>query len=208
MTQKNQVWEKSPAIDVIDSTIKSIESRGINVQLVQDKASALGAIKDIIPPGAEIAKVSSTTLEEIGFFDYLNSSRSGWTDLNKEAALEPDEDRRREMLRKAYSAEYFVGSVNAISQNGELIAVSGSGMGISAYPFTAKRLVLVAGVHKITKNLETGIQRVREYFFPMEDRRVKHKYGFRTKVGKWVIIENEINEDRIHLILVNEQVGF
>jgi hypothetical protein len=206
MTAKK--WNNIPTRKVVDSTAEAIRGRGMNVQIVNTKQEAMDAVKSLIPSGGEIAKGSSTTLEEIGFFDYINSEECTWVDLYREAWSEEDGDKRHYMLTKANSSDYFVGSVNAVSQNGELVAVGGSGAGISSYPFSAKHLILAVGTHKITKDLEEGMRRVREHFFPMENKRIKHKYGLSHKAGKWVIIENEVRKDRTTVILIHEKVGF
>jgi len=52
------------------------------------------------------------------------------------------------------------------------------------------------------------MRRVREYVYPLEDARAKKAYGTSTAFGKWVIIENEFQKDRISIVLVKEVLGF
>ena len=151
---------------------------------------------------------SSTTLTEIGFTEYLKSGSHGWKNLHLLILEEKDPTQQLELRRKAASAEYFLGSVNAISKTGALIACDASGSRVTAYPFAAKKLILVAGTQKICDSLDEAMQRVRDYVFPLEDARALKAYGRNSSLGKWVIIEKEVIPDRITLILVKEKLGF
>jgi hypothetical protein len=77
----------------------------------------------------------------------------------------------------------FLGSVNAITQAGELVACDASGSRVGAYPFAAKKLVLVAGIQKIVPTLEDAIKRIREYVYPLEDKRAMKAYGMHSSQG-------------------------
>ena len=89
-----------------------------------------------------------------------------------------------------------------------MVAVDRSGSRVSAYPFAAKKVILIIGAQKITANLEQAMRRIREYVFPLEDNRAKKAYGMGSALGKWVIIENEFEKDRISIVLVKEILGF
>ncbi len=201
-------WEVIPNDNEIESTIKAVKSRGINVILVKNKFEALDALKRFIPAGSEVMNGSSTTLEEIGFMELLKSGNHKWKNIHAEILKETDPSKRSDLRRKSACSEYFLGSVNAISKNGELVACDASGSRVTAYPNAAKNLVLVAGVQKITNSLENAMKRVREYVLPLESARAMKAYGVGSATNKWVIIEGESNSKRITLILVKEKLGF
>ncbi|MEK6941358.1 MAG: LUD domain-containing protein, partial [archaeon] len=125
----------------------------------------------------------------------------------EEILKESDWPKQAELRRQATIAEYFLGSVNAISKNGELVACDASGSRVGAYLFSAKNLILVAGVNKITPSLETAMQRVREQAFPLENERAMKAYGMGSSTAKWAIIEKD-RPGRTKLILVKEKLGF
>jgi LUD domain len=203
-----QNWTKIPDEKELKETIKAIELRGINVILVDNKIEALERIKKIIPKGSSIANGGSTTLAEIGFVDYLKEGDHGWKNLHNEVLKENDLSKQTDLRRKMDTADYFLGSVNAISKNGELVACDASGSRVSAYPFAAKNLLIVSGYQKITNNLEEAMKRIREYVFSLENERAKKVYGVGSTLGKWVIIEKEMFPNRTTLILVKEKLGF
>jgi len=201
-------WDKLPSEEVISKAAAAIRKRGIKVLILNSGKEALEKIKEMIPKGAEVSAGSSTTLKEIGFSDYLDSGKHAWKSLLAETRKENDQGKRAELRRKAVTADYFLASVNAISRNGELVAADATGSRVSAYPYAAKNLILVAGAQKITPDLEAAMRRVREYVYPLEDKRARQAYGGSSTLGKWVIIEREIFPGRITLILVRERLGF
>ena len=83
-----------------------------------------------------------------------------------------------------------------------------SGSRVGAYPFTAKKLLLVAGVQKIVPTLNDAIKRIREYVLIRESERMQAVNGISSALGKWVILEHEFSPERTTLILVKEALGF
>lgn len=201
-------WSEMPPAKTISNTVMEIEKRGVKVVLVENSAEALEAIKNLIPAGAEVMNGSSTTLAEIGFLDYLESGEHGWKNLHESIMAEPDRAKQADLRRKAVTAEYFLSSLNAIAETGELVACDASGSRVGAFPFAAKNLVLVSGVNKIAPNLQAATDRVREYAFPLENARAKRVYGMPSRLGKMVIIAGEMFEGRTTLVLVKEKLGY
>ena len=201
-------WESMPDEIVVKKTVEAVKSRGINVILVENKEEALKKIIEIIPKSVSVASGSSITLNELGFIEYLKSGKHGLKNLPEEVLNEKDQRKQMDLRRKAVTADYFLGSVNAISQDGELVSCNASGSRVSAYPFAAKNLILVSGIQKIVPSLEEAMKRVREYVYPIENERAKKAYGMPSAIGKWVIIDREIIPNRTTLILVKEKLGF
>lgn len=201
-------WNTVPDKDTIELTAKNMRDRGMNVEIVKDKNAALEKVKSLIPDGSEVMTGSSTTLNQIGFTEFLKSSNSPWKDVQSGIWAENEEEKRTDLRRQALSSEFFLASVNAISQTGELIVVDATGSRVGAYPFAAQHLILVVGAQKITPSLDAAMQRIREHVFPLEDKRAQEAYGMGSTFGKWVIIEREVNPGRITVVLVEEVLGF
>src|SRR5690606_35576232 len=113
-----------------------------------------------------------------------------------------------DLRRFSTTADYYLASVNAITTDGKLVSADRTGSRVSAYPFAAKTLILVAGTQKITKDLNEAMTRVRDHVLPQEKVRALEAYGVDSEIGKWVIIEKEVARGRIKLILVKESLGF
>ena len=105
-------------------------------------------------------------------------------------------------------ADYFVGSVQAICESGEVIIASGSGSQIAAYVYGAKKVLWVAGTQKICRDLASAIERVRGYTLEMHDQWLQGFGRSAAPVGKLLIFEHEQVKERVHMILVKEALGW
>lgn len=204
----NNQWNTLPTEEILQQTVEQLSQRGFNPQVVANKEAALAKLKELLPAGAEVAHGSSTTLIEIGFIDYLNNAEHGWDDYSAKVRAEDDDELRSALRRKAVTSDYFLASANAITQDGQIVAADLTGSRVSAFPFAADKLILVIGTNKITSNLDAAMQRVRDHVFPLENARAQKAYGMGSAFGKWVIMEREINPQRVTVILVKEALGF
>lgn len=203
-------YEAIPSEETIRAASEALKERGIEVFVVDDKAAALAKVKELIPQGASVMNGSSTTLEQIGFVDYLKSGQHGWNNLHEAILAEQDPGRQAELRLQSSFADYFLGSVHAITEEGQTVTASASGSQIAPYAFTARNLVWVAGAHKIVPSLEEALKRVREYVFPKEDARMKSVGYPGSSINKILITEREgaMMGRKVVLILVREPLGF
>jgi len=139
----------------------------------------------------------------------LKSGNHKWKNLHEDILKEKDYGKQSDLRRKALTkTDYFLSSVNAITEDGKLVAVDASGSRVGALPFAAKKVLIVAGANKIVPNLEEAFNRIRNYVINLENERAMKVYGMKSGFGKWVIIEKESIPNRIKLILVKEPLGF
>ncbi len=169
---------------------------------------ALSILKDLIPVGAEVMNGSSTTLIEIGYEEFINGEKNSWDLVHKRITAENDATKRAELRRKSVTAEFFISSVTAISETGEIVGCDASGSRVGAWPFAAGHLILVSGVNKIVPTLEDALNRVRNYAYPLENVRAQKVYGTPSVIGKCVIFSHERNPGRTTIILVKEALGY
>jgi len=193
--------------DDVKKTVQALESNNIRVILVDRADAALDALKSVIPAGAEVMNGTSTTLAEIGFVDYLQQPGLPWKNLHVGILAEKDASLQTDLRRKADTAEYFVSSAQAITQNGEIVGCDASGSRVGAWLFTAKNLVIVAGTNKIVPDLSTALARVHEYAFKLEYVRAQKVYGMGSNVSKIAILSKEFGP-RTTVILVKEALGY
>ena len=207
--QVNMDYSKVPNNETIEKTIGALKNHGISAVLVNSKEQALEEIKKSIPEGSKIMNGSSTTLIQIGFSEMLKSEKHKWKNLHEDILKEPDYRKQSDLRRKALTeTDYFLSSVNAITQDGKLVAVDFSGSRVGALPFAAKNVLIVAGANKIVSDLEEAFARIKNYVINLENERAMKVYGMKSGFGKWVIIEKEAVPNRIKLILVKEALGF
>jgi hypothetical protein len=204
-------YDALPAAEIVQRTVESVNARGIHTELVETKAAALERVQAIIPPGAVVMTGASVTLQQIGFENILITGNHPWRNFKADLLAEKDPVKQSAMRREGTLAEFFLGSVNALAETGELVFASGSGSQLPAYAYTSRNVIWVAGTQKIAPTLEDAIRRVREYVLPLEDQRQKslgNQAG--SRINRILSIEGEPAYLRrnLTLILVNEALGF
>lgn len=200
-----------PTPEIIHRTLEAIHARGIHAELVNTKEEALAKIRALIPPESVVMTAGSVTLQQIGFEAVLISGQHPWRNFKADLLAEKDPVKQSAMRRQGTLAEFFLGSVNAIAETGELVFASGTGSQLPAFAYTSRNVVWVAGVQKITPTLDDALRRVRQYVLPLEDERQK-KFGNKTGsyIGRILIFEYEpaFLRRNLTLILVNQALGF
>lgn len=196
--------------EAIAQAIKALAERGIEASSVGNRAEALEKVNSLIPPGASVMNGSSRTLEEIGFIDYLKSGEHGWKNLHQDILLEKDPAKQAVLRRQALLSDYYLGSVHAVAETGQLVIASNSGSQLPHIVFSSPNLIFVVGTQKLVPNLDAALARVREYVLPLEDQRMKSVGMGGSAISKLLIFEREqpFTGRKVRVIFVNEKLGF
>jgi L-lactate utilization protein LutC len=201
-------YTKIPPQDVINKTAEAVKAQNVNVYQVDSKEEALAKLKELLPAGAEIMTASSTTLDQIGFVDILKSKNHPWKNLKDAIVAEKDPAKQAALRKQSLTSEYFLGSVHAVTQQGELVVASASGSQIPGYAFASDNVIWVAGAHKIVPTLQDAFERIEKHTVPLEDKRMKSVGMSGTKWSHTYVFKYNIMPRKLHLILVKEALGF
>ena len=204
-------YDTLPAPEIVQRTMESVKARGIHAELVETKEAALERVQALMPPNCVVMTGSSVTLQQIGFEEILISGDHPWRNFKADLLAEKDPVKQSTMRRQGTLAEFFLGSVNALAETGELVFASGSGSQLPAYAYNSRNVIWVAGAQKIAPTLDDALRRVREYVLPLEDQRMKslgNQAG--SRINRILIIEGEPAYLRrnLTLILVNQVLGY
>jgi hypothetical protein len=115
---------------------------------------------------------------------------------------------RREMRILAASPDYVVGSVHALTEGGSLLIASASGSQLGPLVSGAGQVILVIGAQKIVGDVATGMRRIYEYCYPLEDARARQAYGMPSGVNNILVINKVVTPGRVTAIIVKECLGF
>ncbi|MBP9836628.1 MAG: LUD domain-containing protein [Candidatus Pacebacteria bacterium] len=194
----------------INQTVQALLANGFQPEVVENKSDALERIKELIPKGASIHNGGSTTLQEIGYIDYLKSNTHGWNNLHANILDESDPEKQSILRRESAFSDYYLGSVHALSETGEMVIASNTGSQLPHLVFTSPNIIFVVGTQKITPTLEKAIRRLEEYVVPLEDDRAMNAYKMHTMNTKTLIMhkENPMMGRNVKVILVKESLGF
>lgn len=203
------MFDRLASKKAVEKTIESLEKRGVFVEFAESAKDALEKLTGLIPASAEVMTGSSTTLKQIGFTETLKSGKHPWKNLKEMAMKEKDSIKKADLQRKGLAAQYFIGSVHAVAQTGEVLIASATGSQLPSYAYSSPNVIWIVGTQKITANLNKAFKRVWEYALPLEDQRMKDAGESGSDIGKILLFEKEIFSDRkIILIFVNEKLGF
>lgn len=195
--------------DVITTTIEALKVRGIEGVVVANKEEALAALKAMIPAGASINNGSSTTLQQIGFVDYVKGE-TPWNNLHAKAIAESDSAAQKKLRQEALFADYYLGSVHAMAQTGEMVIASGSGSQLPAIITTSPNVIFVVSTQKITPTLADAMDRLNTHVYPLEDARMKSVNMGGSTISKVLTFQYEpaFTGRKISVIFVKEKLGF
>ncbi len=185
----------------------ALERNGIRSLLAATGADARSLVGSLLPGGAEVYNNTSQTLEATGVAGDIE--RSGrYQPLRLRLYRMDREMQRREMRTLAASPDYVVGSVHALTEGGSLLIASASGSQLGPLVSGAGQVILVIGAQKIVSDIATGMRRIYEYCFPLEDARARRAYGVPSGVNNILIINKVMAAGRVTAIIVKEHLGF
>ncbi len=191
----------------IEATVKALEGRGIHAVVVADRDAARRAVLDLLPQGAGVLDATSQTMQATGIAEAIRVPGK-YRDIRAELTELAREKKTLEQRRTGSAPEYIVGSVHAVTEQGQVVIASATGSQLGPYAFGAMHVIWVVGAQKIVANLDEAFRRVREYTYPLEDRRALVAYGMGSTIAKTLVIEREVQPGRITMVIVRENLGF
>jgi hypothetical protein len=184
----------------------ALTAHGIEAEVVRDGATARVRVHQLIPDGANVFNATSRTLETIGLAqDIIDQERytaaRAFLDTLDPATQSAD------YRRGVASPQVVVGSVHAVTEDGQLVIASASGSQLSAYSFGSGQVIWVVGAQKVVPDLATAFERIKRYSYPLEDARARAAYGMPSAINKQLVISGEM-PGRARVVLVEEALGF
>lgn len=195
---------------MVRTTKEALVSKHIDVTAVKNGDEALEIIRGLIPKGSSVMNGASKTLEQIGFVDYLKEAEHGWINLHEKILEEKDLVQQSVLRHRATLSDFYVGSVHALIENGDFVVVSNTGSQLPNIVYSSPNLIFVVSTKKIVPTLDEAMKRIEEYVIPLENKRMMDAYGMGTALNKILIFKNEnpMMGRKIHMILVEESLGF
>jgi hypothetical protein len=200
-------WDQLATAEAVARAVATLAQRGIRAQSVAGGAAARQVVLTTVPPGALVMNMTSQTLLAIGVVDDVLRSGRYRAVRHLIAALDP-ETQLRQRLSLGAAPEWALGSVHAITEDGQVYVASRSGSQLAAYAYGAQHVLWVVGTHKIVADHDAALRRIHERSAPLEDARVKALGQPGSFVGKLLTIENESNPERLQVVFVDEVLGF
>jgi L-lactate utilization protein LutC len=200
-------FAKAASEEMLQTVAERLRERNFEAIIVATAAEAKAAVMERIPEGVEIHSGKSKTLEDIGVWaELMGSDRYDF--VRKRTSKMDRKTQAREIRKLSASPDVMLGSVQALTEAGQLVAASASGSQIGPYASGAGTLILVVGSQKIVPDLDAALRRITEHVQPYEDARLREQIGIGTKLTRILILERDFNPGRTTVVLVREPVGF
>jgi L-lactate utilization protein LutC len=204
-------WKKLASKESIERTLKALKANGIEASLAANAAEAKQKVLAMLPAGAEVFTMTSITLETTGLAKQINEPGRYDSIRNKLNTMD-SKTQERAMRKLCAAPDFAIGSVHAVTEGGTLVIASNTGSQLPSYAYSAGKVIWVIGAQKIVKDVDEGQQRLREYVLGMETMRARKAYGlpesWNSFYSKILLFNREINPGRVHVVLVNEVLGF
>lgn len=198
-------FDALPDEQTVATTVSALESHGFTVEVVDDLTAARKAALARIPHGARVWKNTSITLDETGISAEVDAPGGPYESVRLQMTAQNYAS--REMKEIAAAPDYALGSVHAITEDGELLIGSASGSQFATLAWGAEHVVLVVGLQKVVPNLETARRRVREHSLALENVRAQEAYGQNSHLNKTLEIYGDM-PGRMHLVLIRQVIGY
>jgi len=168
----------------LSNTVSALTNHNFIPVVVESKEEALAKIIELIPNGVSVNNGASLTLEQVGLLEYLKKGEHGWNNLHEVILKESDPVKQGLLRKETTTSDYYLGSVHAITETGELVISSATGSQLPGLAYNAQNLVLVVGAQKIVPTLNDAFSRIETHIIPLEDARMKAAYGMGTLHAK------------------------
>jgi L-lactate utilization protein LutB len=212
----------------IEKTMLNLKRNNMEPYFVDNSKEACELVKKLINRGDVVSCGGSVTLKQTGVYDIISSKEYNFLDRSVPGLTR---EQIEDVYRRTFSADVFVTSTNALTENGELYNVDGNSNRVAAILYGPKSVVVVCGVNKIVKNIDEAIYRVKTKAAPPNTVRLGidtycAKKGQCVSLAKdnpelcegchsdgriccnYVVCAQQRHVNRIKVVIVNEELGY
>ena len=194
------------------TVIKGLQSRNMTGYYAEDREAALKQALNLIEENSTISMGGCMSAHEIGLVQALQEGNYQYLDRSK---MEP-----REGLLAAYDSDVFLSSANAMTSDGILVNIDGNSNRVSCIAQGPKKVIFIVGMNKVCDDLDSAMKRARNVAAPINAQRFEVKTPCKetgkcfdckspdTICCQFLITRYSRHTDRIHVILVNDTIGY
>lgn len=209
-TPKELYYEKRAQL-----LVKNLKSRHFDAYYCATKEQALQKALELIPEGSSVGWGGAMSAQQIGLMEAVRAGNYAALDRDKCETAE----QREQMMRKCLAADVFITGANAISLDGQMVNIDGTGNRVAAIIYGPETVLVIAGMNKVEDTLDAAMNRARTVAAPMNQQRFLHDNPCsvtgscadcktKTCICNQIVITRHCRPaDRIKFILVGEELG-
>lgn len=201
----------------VDRTLESLKNNNMKGYYIENREQLFEKLKKLIVENSIIGVGDSITLSETGVIDFLREGNYEFLDKYRDGITSEE---KKQIYIQNFSADTFICSTNALTENGELYNIDGNGSRVAPMIYGPKQVILVVGINKIVKNIEEAEKRVRNYSAPIDAKKLNKNTPCTTLgycvdckspnriCNHFTIIRRQFDKDRIKVIIIGEELGY
>ena len=196
--------------------VKNLKSRHFDAYYCENKEDALAKALDLIPEGASVAWGGALSADQIGLTEAVRSG--SYHVIDRSAGKTPEE--QKEIIRNWLFSDVFLTGANALSLDGQMVSIDGTGNRVAAICYGPGTVLVVAGMNKVEDTLDGAIRRARTVAAPMNKQRFQNQTPCEITgvcadcksegcICNQIVITRHCRPvGRIKFIIVGEDLGF
>lgn len=197
--------------------IKNLKRRNIDAYYCANGNDAVAKVLELIPDGCSVTWGGSMTVRDLGIPQALRE-RNSLNVLDRDLVTDPEE--KQQMYLKAFTADVFLSSANAISEDGVIVNIDGNGNRVAAITWGPKKVIFVVGLNKVAPTVEAALARARGTASPVNAARfdintpcrvdgVCHNCTSPDSICSYIhFLRNSRTPGRHVVVLVGESLGY
>ena len=200
-----------------EKLIKNLNRRHMAAYYCPTGEEAVRRVSDLIADGSSVTWGGSDTVRSLGIPAALKS-RGTLTVLDRDTVSTPEE--KEAMYRRAFSADVYLTSANALSEDGVIVNIDGNGNRVAAISWGPRKVIFVIGLNKVAQTVEAALARARSTASPINAQRFDiqtpcridgscHNCNSPESICSYIhLLRNSRNEGRHVVVLVGEELGY
>lgn len=201
----------------VERTINNLRKKNMEGYFIKDEDELKELLQELIIENSVVGVGDSMTLFQTGVINFLRNGNYTFLDKYKEEITSED---KKKIYIENFSADTFLCSTNALTEEGELYNIDGNGSRVAPMLYGPKQVIIVTGINKIVKDIEAAEKRVRNYAAPIDAKRLGKNTPCTTLgycvdcksperiCNDFTIIRGQFIKGRIKVIILGESLGY
>ena len=191
--------------------IRNLECRHFEAYYCRTAEEITNKVKELIPEGSSITWGGTMTIRDLGIPAILKSCNYKVFDRDEATTAEEKEA----IYKKAFEVDYYLSSVNAISEDGVIVNIDGNGNRVAAITWGPRRVIFVVGLNKVAQDVGAALQRARSTASPINAARfdidtpckkdgVCHNCNSPQSICNYVHFLRNSHPERRHIVILTD----
>ena len=143
--------------------VENLKRRNFEACYLPSAKDAVGKVMELIPERSSVTWGGSMTIRDIGLTEHLKGGN--YHVIDRDTATTAEE--QTACYRQAFSCDYYLSSVNGMSEDGVLVNIDGNGNRVAAITWGPRHVIFVVGINKIARDVESALSRARSTAAPI-----------------------------------------